>query len=66
MKIAKAEIPDVNFKVWCDHCSIRIAPNEERIDVREKSYHAHCYSKVAPIHSKRKIYQRQRKSDDAI
>jgi hypothetical protein len=55
MKAAKAEIRDIHFKVWCHHCSIRIAPNEERVAVREKTYHAHCYSKLGPIYSKPKI-----------
>ena len=36
----------VEFKVWCERCSIRIAPNEERTAVRNKMYHVSCYSKL--------------------
>ena len=48
MKPAKAEAPAVSLKVWCDRCSIRIAPSEERIVVRDKTYHAQCYAKLSP------------------
>ncbi len=41
------EITEVPFKIWCDRCSIRIAPNEERVTVRDKTYHTHCHSKLA-------------------
>jgi hypothetical protein len=46
MKMAKAESTEAKFKVWCESCSIRVAPNEERIVVRGKTYHSHCYSKM--------------------
>jgi len=34
------------FKVWCEQCYIRIAPNEERVTNRSKIYHKQCYSKL--------------------
>jgi len=40
------EIAEVPFKIWCERCSIRIAPNEERVSVRDKTYHASCHSKL--------------------
>jgi hypothetical protein len=46
MKVAKAENPTAEFKVWCESCCIRVAPNEERIVIRGKIYHSHCYSKL--------------------
>ena len=30
MKAEKRESPNLDLKVWCDRCSIRIAPSEER------------------------------------
>jgi len=45
---AKSATPVVvEFKVWCERCSIRIAPNEERTAVRNKMYHVSCYSKLS-------------------
>ena len=46
MKMAKAENAEAELKVWCESCCIRVAPNEERIVVRGKTYHSHCYSKL--------------------
>jgi hypothetical protein len=47
-KVVKAAAPVVaEFRVWCERCSIRIAPNEERIAVRKLIYHANCYSKLS-------------------
>jgi hypothetical protein len=40
--------------VWCDCCSIRIAPNEEQIAVDGKFYHKRCYSKIFSAVSKAK------------
>lgn len=45
MKAAKVEVLDT-FKVWCERCSIRIAPNEERVSVRDKTYHSSCHLKL--------------------
>jgi hypothetical protein len=43
-KPVAAPVPD--FRIWCERCSIRIAPNEERIAVRKLIYHTSCYSKL--------------------
>jgi hypothetical protein len=51
-KAAKSENTIAEFKVWCESCCIRVAPNEERIVVRGKTYHSHCYSKLT---SKQKL-----------
>jgi hypothetical protein len=45
-KVAKVTAPVVEFRIWCDRCSIRIAPNEERTLVEDKAYHPNCYSKL--------------------
>jgi hypothetical protein len=45
-KPAKVENPAPEFRVWCESCSIRIAPSEERTLSKGKSYHTRCYSKV--------------------
>ena len=47
MKVAKAESAEAELKVWCESCCIRVAPNEQRIVVRGKTYHARCYSKLS-------------------
>jgi len=50
-KTAKADVED--FKVWCEYCSIRIAPNENRTPLDGKFYHERCYAKysaaIAPV-----------------
>ena len=38
-----------NFGVWCEHCSIRIAPNEERVAVKNKIYHQRCFAKLKAV-----------------
>jgi len=48
MKAAKVEQPSAEFRVWCDRCCVRVAPNEERTVVSGKTYHPHCYSKMSP------------------
>jgi hypothetical protein len=48
-KVEKAGIKNTELKVWCEYCSIRIAPNEEQITVREKTYHVRCYLKLPAI-----------------
>jgi len=45
MKVAKVENRSAEFKVWCETCCIRVAPNEERTVVQGKTYHTRCYSK---------------------
>lgn len=39
--------PTVDFRVWCEGCCIRIAPTEDRREVRGKVYHTHCHAKLA-------------------
>jgi len=46
MKVDKADVKVEEFRVWCDSCSIRIAPNEERVAVKSKTYHQRCYAKT--------------------
>jgi hypothetical protein len=55
MKVAKAmETQGTDIRVWCEHCCIRIAPHEERTASRGKTYHSHCYSKLAVTNTDRK------------
>jgi len=46
MKTGKADVKVAEFRVWCDCCSVRIAPNEEQTTVAGKTYHQRCYSKT--------------------
>ena len=54
MKIKEADGKPAEFRVWCDGCSIRIAPNEDQIAVDGKIYHQRCYSKTFSAVSKAK------------
>ena len=54
MKIETANLKPAEFRVWCDCCSIRIAPNEEQIAMNGKAYHQRCYSKTFSAVSKAK------------
>ena len=54
MKPEKAGIKGQDFKVWCEHCCIRIAPHEETSVIRGKTYHPRCYSKVSSLVPKTK------------
>jgi len=47
-KVNKANVKIEEFRVWCNTCSIRIAPNEEQIAVEGKAYHERCYGKTKP------------------
>jgi hypothetical protein len=47
MKVAKFD-KQAEFRVWCESCCVRVAPNEEREVVRGKTYHPNCYSKLSP------------------
>lgn len=40
---AKAVAPDP--RIWCDHCHIRIAPTEERIERDAHRFHLRCRPK---------------------
>jgi hypothetical protein len=46
MKIGKADVKATEFRVWCECCSVRIAPNEEQTAFAGKTYHQRCYSKI--------------------
>jgi len=45
-KSAKVADTAVEFRVWCDKCSIRLAPNEEKTVIQGKSYHPGCHAKL--------------------
>ena len=47
MKVAKPEIKTAEFRVWCEHCRIRVAPHEERTEADGKVYHPRCFSLVS-------------------
>jgi hypothetical protein len=36
MKVAKTDTLKAEFRIWCEKCNIRVAPNEERTVVRGK------------------------------
>jgi hypothetical protein len=54
-KLGKAEVDNSNLKVWCEHCFIRIAPNEARDASDGKIYHQRCYEKYVASDSKMKV-----------
>jgi len=54
MKASKAAVSEPDFKIWCEQCSIRIAPNEERIMNNGKIYHTQCHSKLFATDSNQK------------
>jgi hypothetical protein len=47
MKSAKVVEVVESWKVWCERCSIRIAPNEERETSGTKVYHTSCFGKLS-------------------
>jgi hypothetical protein len=47
MKVASLENTTAKFRVWCERCCIRVAPNEERVVVSGKAYHPNCYAKLS-------------------
>jgi hypothetical protein len=49
MKVEKVENVKAEFRVWCETCNIRVAPNEERTVVRGKTYHPLCYSRKTAV-----------------
>ena len=52
MKTERAETKTADFRIWCEDCSIRIAPHEEKVVADGKSYHQRCYSKHGGAASK--------------
>jgi hypothetical protein len=49
MKIDKEPGKVRDFGIWCEHCSIRIAPKEQRVAVESKTYHQRCYEKSQAV-----------------
>jgi len=47
VQVAKTENAKSDLRIWCEHWSIRIAPNEEQTVEAGKTYHSHCYPKAA-------------------
>jgi hypothetical protein len=54
MKLQKDGIKSQDFRVWCEHCCIRVAPHEESTVIGGKTYHPRCYSKLFPLIPKTK------------
>jgi hypothetical protein len=54
-KMNNAAVGTGELKVWCEHCSIRIAPNVGRVASDGKIYHQHCYEKYLAIGSKTRV-----------
>jgi hypothetical protein len=54
-KVNRAEVDNGNLKVWCEHCSIRIAPNEGRVASDGKIYHQHCYERYCAADLKMRV-----------
>jgi hypothetical protein len=54
MKVAKDTIPDVEQRVWCEGCRVRLSPKEERVVLRGKPYHPRCRPKRSAAASKRR------------
>jgi hypothetical protein len=42
----KTTVIDPEHPVWCDRCSVRIAPSERHTVKGGKPYHAGCYAKL--------------------
>ena len=53
-KLDRPEVDNGN-KIWCEHCSIRIAPNESRVASDGKIYHQRCYEKYCAADSKMRV-----------
>jgi hypothetical protein len=54
MKAVKVVEVVESWKIWCELCSIRIAPNEERYVSGTKTYHARCFDKLGRTRAKTK------------
>ena len=44
--LMKAKKVEPDFRIWCEQCSIRIAPHEMKIVAHGKTYHQRCHSKL--------------------
>ena len=42
----KVDKDHYDFRVWCESCSVRIAPHEPKSLADGKTYHERCYSKL--------------------
>ena len=45
MKRTPVKPVETDLKLWCETCCVRIAPNEERVENKGKSYHIRCNPK---------------------
>ena len=52
VKAKKQTPPDP--RVWCQHCRVRISPNEDQVASGDKVYHKHCFSKRSPVRKTKK------------
>jgi hypothetical protein len=57
-KMVSAKVGTDELRVWCEQCSIRIAPNEARAAADGKIYHQHCYEKYSAPSSKTSVADR--------
>lgn len=54
-KVAKVVVPPPpEYRIWCEQCCIRIAPNEEMTAHEGKNYHPRCFSKLPSRKAKAK------------
>jgi len=54
MKTAKIENANVEHRIWCEKCCIRIAESEERTVIGAKAYHVRCYERLKPLPKKKR------------
>jgi hypothetical protein len=63
MKMDSAAVVETgDLRVWCEYCSIRIAPNEKRITSDGNIYHQRCYAKSSTSAPKVKVASAESKS----
>ena len=53
MKAKKETTPDVRF--WCQHCRVRISPNEDQVAAGDKVYHRQCFPKRPSVKRAKKM-----------
>jgi len=54
MKTKIAAVAPAEYRIWCEQCCIRIAPNEEKALRGGKNYHPRCLLKIVPARAKAK------------
>jgi hypothetical protein len=37
---------NIDLKIWCESCHIRVGSNEQKIVANGKTYHSRCYAKL--------------------